>query len=136
MDFKGLRVRPYQDKDFEQISKFYSGHGWPVPPQREILPDIGFIAESIETGEALAVGFLYTSNSNVFFLEWTATNPESSLRQRARAFKLVVKTAMALSKRDKPGAVIMQYTPNEAIIRAYKKLGFQETERATLLVWK
>lgn len=136
MDFKGLRVIPYQDSHFEEISAFYAGHGWPVPPQREILPDIGFVAENAETGEKLAVGFLYTSNSNVFFLEWTATNPGARLRERARAFKLVVKTAMALAKKDKPGAVIMQYTPNEAIIRAYKKLGFQETERATLLVWK
>lgn len=136
MDFKGLRVVPYKDSDFEEVSKFYSGHGWKVPPGREILPNIGFVAEDASSGEKLAVGFLYTSNSNMFFLEWTATNPASTLRRRALAFKLVVKTAMALAKKEKPGAVIMQYTPNDSIIRAYKKLGFQETERATLLVWK
>jgi hypothetical protein len=135
MDSKGIRIIPYQDSFHEEVSQFYAGHGWKDPPAKSILPDLGFVAVD-ENGGKLAVGFLYESNSNVFFLEWTATNPKARLRTRAVAFKLLVKTIMILAKKQKPGAVIMQYTPNEAIIRAYKKLGFIETERATLLVWK
>lgn len=136
MDRKGIKIVPYKKEDHKEIVHFYSDRGWKQPPDESILPDLGFIAVDENTQEKLAVGFLYESNSQVYFLEWTATNPSASLRRRAVAFKLLVKTVMALCKKDKPGAVIMQYTPNESIIRAYKKLGFVETERATLLVWR
>jgi hypothetical protein len=134
MDREGIEIIPYTNEMYDEVSAFYSGHGWSHPPVKEILPDLGFVA--VRGEEKLAAGFLYESNSNMYFLEWTATNPRASLKIRARAFKLLIRTIMALVKRQKPMGQIMQFTPNEAIIRAYKKLGFVDTERATLLHWK
>jgi hypothetical protein len=129
-----IKIVPYKDSDYVDVSRFYLENGWPEAPRKEILPTTGFVA--IGTGgQKLAVGFLYESNSNVYFLEWTATNPKAALRRRALAFKLLVKTVMGIVKKAKPLGQIMQFTPNEAIIRTYKKLGFKETERATLLIW-
>ncbi len=134
MDHKGLKIVRYEKRYYEEISKFYTGHGWKVAPKENILPSIGFVVINDE-GLKLAVGFLYESNSPIYFLEWTATNPLAPLRARAKALRLLIKTVQGLVKKTRSDAQVMQYTPNEAIIRFYKKLGFVPTETATLLHW-
>jgi len=134
MDSKSLRVVPYQDSDYEDVAAFYSGHGWDHPPAKASLPKTGVLVVD-ETGAKLAIGFLYETDSIMFVLEWTATNPLAPLKLRAKAFKLVIRAIQALVKAKKPDGQIIQFTPNDSIIRSYKRLGFVETERATLLHW-
>lgn len=134
VDSKGLRVFPYTKEHYGEIAKFYTLNGWKEAPVEACLPDLGFIVRE-NGGPILAVGFLYETNSIMYVLEWTATNPEAPLKPRAKAFKLLIKTIMALVKRAKPNGQIVQFTPSEAIVRTYKRLGFTATERATLLHW-
>jgi hypothetical protein len=136
VDSQNLRVIPYKDSDHPEVAQFYLGNGWKVPPAAEILPDLGFLVIDESTGQKLAVGFLYETNSVLYLLEWTATNPAAPLKIRAKAFKLLVRTIQGLVKLKKPDGQIIQFTPNESIVRAYKRLGFVDTERATLLHWK
>lgn len=136
MDSKGLRVKPYTKDLYKEVAAFYTGHGWTDAPVEACLPDLGFVVEDESTKKLLAVGFLYETNSIMYVLEWTATNPKAPLKQRAKAFKLLVRTIMALVKKAKPDGQIIQFTPNESIVRSYRALGFTATERATLLHWK
>lgn len=130
-----LRIIPYESAFYGEISEYYVGHGWPVAPPEEMLPETGYVVLG-EYGEKLAVGFVYASNSNVYFLEWTATNPKAPLKKRVQAFKLMISAIQSICKMAKPQARIMQFTPNQAIIRMYEKMGFKATEEATLLLWQ
>jgi hypothetical protein len=134
VDRKRIRVIRYQKEHYEEIKDFYTGHGWKQSPREIALPDMGFIVED-EDGLKLAVGFVYTSNSIINWLEWTATNPKAPLRIRHSALKLLVKTVQGVVKLRDPNGEILQATPVPAIIRFYLKLGFQVTENATLLHW-
>jgi hypothetical protein len=129
-----LKIVPYESSHYEEISTYYVGHGWPAAPAEDMLPDTGYVV--LCGDEKLAVGFVYASNSNVYFLEWTATNPKAPLKKRVLAFKLMIRAIQEICKMAKPRARIMQFTPNRAIIRMYEKMGFVATEDATLLLWQ
>ncbi len=53
-------------------------HDFPLPGE-DFLPDIGFIVD--ET----ACGFLYTTNSKLFFIEWVFANPQKDKELRTKA---------------------------------------------------
>lgn len=128
-----IEIVRYKDEDFEEISRFFTGNGWKEAPHPEVLSDTGFVA--VRGTEKLAVGFMYKTNSNVFILEWTATNPAASLKDRTKAFKLLVRSVMKIAKELKPKAHVFQFTPVESIVRTYKRLGFTDAEKATILHW-
>ena len=129
-----IKVIPFVASMYEEISKWFTVHGWETAPVLEMLPDTGFVAVDM-SGNKHAVGFLYYTNSNVFLLEWTATNPASGLKTRAKALKLIIKKVQELAKLEKPLARVIQMTPNESIIRTYERLGFKKTDKATMLLW-
>lgn len=58
-------------------------HGFPFPPT-EFLPDLGWIV-----GDA-AVGFLYTTNSKLGWVEWVFSNPAKTADQRREAIDLLM----------------------------------------------
>ena len=129
-----IKVVPFTESMYEEVAKWYTSHGWEMAPVLEMLPDVGFVAVD-EAGNKHAVGFLYSTNSNMYLLEWTATNPASGLKTRAKALKSIVKRVQQLTKLEKPLARVIQLTPNESIIRTYERLGFKKTEQGTMLLW-
>lgn len=65
--------------DYDLICGFWRGRG--VPPQRNLLPTLGVIADE------MACGFLYldATGSGVAVMAWTATDPKAPHIERGRA---------------------------------------------------
>jgi len=130
-----VKIRPYTLHDHKVIEPFFTERGWPEAPSEEVLPKTGLVAEDSDNGQILAVGFVYTTDSCVFLLEWTATNPEAPLKIRREGLRMVLETAKEVVKGRNPNGQIIQMMPNEKLVEFYKKQGFNHTETAHIVHW-
>jgi len=130
-----VTIRPYTLYDHKRIRHFYTERGWPDAPTPETLPKTGLVAEDSESGQILAVGFIYTTDSCIYLLEWTATNPHAPLKIRRQGLRLVLETAKEVVKGRNPNGQIIQMMPNEKLVEFYKKQGFKHTETAHIVHW-
>lgn len=72
-------ITSFDSKDhFEKITGWGKKHDFPLPPL-DFLPDIGLVVNDA------AVGFLYTSNSKLGWIEWVFSNPDKSSEERTEA---------------------------------------------------
>lgn len=125
MRVKDIRVRGLTDDDFVEVSEWFTGRKWPVPPQGKMLPDSGYVAEC--DGVPLSVAWLYITNSNMGIIDWIATNPKSGAKGIISVKKLINHIEdLSIDAVE----VFMHFTPNEKLARFLKrKCGFKIGDR-------
>ena len=71
----------------------------------------------------IVAGFLYTTNSNICWMEWIISNPEYRNTDRQEAIELLINMAEEICK--KQGQVHMfSIGRNKHLIETHKKLGW------------
>lgn len=109
------------DKHYEEANSWGRKHNFPLPG-REYLPDIGFVVPG------LAVGFLYTSNSKIGWVEWVFGNPEASKDDRAQAIDLVIKLIEYCAK-DLGIEALFSSSGSPAYQSVLERHGFDATDK-------
>ena len=129
-----MLLRPYVKDDYATICSWYEAH-WEHGIPQSILPPIGYIVT--DSGVAIAVGFLLTSDCPVSMLEYVAVNPSLGGTSRVRACKMIFdaakKDSIALNGKT---AVIYSISGNESYHRLIQSAGFKVGEKnVTSFVW-
>lgn len=78
-----VKIREYKNEDYALLSKWWKAHDW-EPPAECMLPVYGLICNEI------AAGFMYSTDSKLFWVEWFISDPDSDPEQRNRAVDIVV----------------------------------------------
>lgn len=75
MKLKNVIVRDLVEDDMVEISEWFVGRKWKVPPANHILPGTAYVAE--RNGDLICVVWLYITNSGLGILDWVATKPNA-----------------------------------------------------------
>lgn len=129
-----MNSRPFEEKDLPEISAWFSGLQWPLPPQEDIMPELGIVVE--DDKGLLSCGWLYTTGTSLAFLSWTATNPERSFDDQGLAMeKLIESVQGAIKSAGDKIKVVMVLSRSEAFAAKLRKLKFRAKSGFDLCTW-
>ena len=130
-----MKIRLLKRDELAIVKPWYLARpGWAVMDDSS-YPETAFVVE--KDNELLAAGFLYISNSDMGFLEWTVTNPETSPLLRLKALKYLILGIKDFCKSGQINGVkhILQFIADDRLIDFYKEhCGFVSTEKHMLMV--
>lgn len=106
-------LRKFTEADYDLYSSWFD-----TPPKMKDLPNVGLVS-----GNMLAVGFLYITDSNFSVMAFWHCNPNNKMNESYLALKEIVKGACDASKVLKRNNVFI-YTNQRSMIRLCKSLGF------------
>ena len=111
-------------KDYAIISRWWEEHGSCVPSPEYLSPN-GLIIEI--SGNPVAAGFLYKTDSAICVFEWVIVNPKADKKQRNQALYYLIETAQKWAART---GFKMIYTSVKGpkFVERLKEKGFIETD--------
>ena len=128
-----MDIRVAKHTDYEMLREWWGFWRFPAPsikalPQYDLGKFNGVIAS--EGGKDLACGFMYTTNSNMVWIEFIVTNPKTSSEEREEAI-LSVLEQLSLSAKHLGYSILFSSLKSESLIDKYKKNGFIEGTKGT-----
>jgi hypothetical protein len=114
-----LRAFSYKE-DAPTINEWGKAHAFPLPPE-ECLPPIGYIANEA------AVGFLYTTDSKLAWMEWVFADPKKPKEERKVALDTLIEYLSAVAE-DKGCLAIFSASGFKAFSSVLERNGFTETD--------
>lgn len=102
------------------VAKWPEKHFFPLPP-REFLPEIGFVVENA------ACGFLYTTNSQLAWVEWIFSNPEKPKEVRTESLDVLFKL-LEITARELGFKVLFSASGFDAYSQVLERNGFSKTD--------
>lgn len=118
-------IRPITESDYFAICEWWKHHKWQVVPA-QALPPNGYIALVGE--KPIVAGFLYRTDSNLGWLEWIVSNPDSTFDERTTAINELLETIFQRAKELKIQAIFTS-SNNETLIKRLAEQGFQITDK-------
>lgn len=118
-------IRPITESDYLAICEWWKHHKWQVVPA-QALPPNGYIALIGE--KRIVAGFLYRTDSNLGWLEWIVSNPDSTFEERTTAINELLETIFQRAKELKIQAIFTS-CKNESLIKRLIEKGFQTTDQ-------
>lgn len=115
-----MKTRPYVSSDYPVLSSWWEAHKWPAVPER-CLPKTGLVVDG------LAAGFLYHTDSSIFWLEWLISNPASDKIERNQALTLLIENLLKAA-REAGASFVFTSVQHAGLIERYKQHGFAVTE--------
>jgi hypothetical protein len=129
-----MNCRPFKEADLPEVIRWFVDIEWPLPAVENLFPNLGFIVE--EEGKLLSCGWLYTTQTSLAFLSWTATNPDLDAVKRSEALDVLITSVQtAVQKNSDKIKVVMCVTRSEAFVGKLKKLGFRSKKGQELATW-
>jgi hypothetical protein len=128
-----MDIRVAKHTDYETLKGWWGFWRFPAPsipslPQYEDDSFNGLIAS--KDGKDIACGFLYETNSNICWVEYIVTNPDTTSEEREEGI-LSVLEGLSLSAKDLGYSILFSTLKNENLINKYKKNGFIEGTKGT-----
>lgn len=80
-------TRIFTEADHSMLSEWWKDHGWPTIPL-SFLPKLGIVV--YVNFIPCAIGFLYTTNSDIAIMEWIVTNKKASAFDRSSALDTLI----------------------------------------------
>lgn len=116
-----MDIRPIQEGDYEEfIEPLWKGWG-NVAPEKDFLPDCGFI---VFDEVPVAAGYVYVTNSKAAWIEWIVTNINYTDKEnRNFALHLLMDTLINLCQMN-GFKYIFAIVKNESLINLYQEAGF------------
>ncbi len=134
MALKDIKVREITDDDFLVVSEWFSARNWRMPPARDILPPLAYVAEL--DGRLLSVVWVYVTNCGLALLDWYATNPESG-NTGIISVKYLTKYVIAVMEESETTTACISYTHNDKLADYLdKKCGFKKDKTKVNMCYK
>lgn len=130
-----MNCRPFEESDLGEVCQWFADIVWPLPAIEGVLPKIGIIVED-ESKTKLACGWLYTTDTNLAFLSWTATNPNVDEAVASRAMDTLIEGVQeAVKKHAKQIKIVMALSRNTFFTQKLKNLNFRAKPGFELATW-
>lgn len=111
----------------DTLSQWWTKQQWPeIDPA--FLPDTGFIVSSLGHGP-LAAGFVYKTNSKLWFFEWIVGDPDAPKQERSEALNQLINYVIKWSK-SQGASALMTMTQHKGLISRLGDAGFAVTDEA------
>lgn len=122
------------EKHYALAQEWWLAHGWPEAPTPPILPKNGVVVTV--AGRPICLGFLYLSDSEIGWVEYVVSDPESDKVKRGEALDLLIdslkKIAVAFGK-----PVLFTSGKNPSLLERFRRKGFIMGDTGmTQLVWR
>lgn len=112
-------------KDYEDIFNWWTKHNWaPIMPHS--LPTTGIVVEN--DSKKLCAGFLYRTDSNLCWMEFIISNPDSEKEERDISLDLLI-SELIIKAEEFNCKVIFSSINHPSLIERYKKHNFVETDK-------
>jgi hypothetical protein len=128
-----MDIRSYKSEDYVALKAWWAIHKWdPMPP--ESLPKNGLIVEHLN--QRICAGFIYSTDSNIAWLEFVISNPLCDKLIRDKALDLLILSLIDLAK-SLGKEIIFTSLNHPALIKRYEKHGATKAEEnMTNMVWR
>jgi len=115
-----MNIVKFTFEHHDEVSGWWKERGWaPIP--LATLPTTGFIVPGV------CAGFLYLTDSNLCFLEWVISNPESESQDRSKGLDLLIDEL--LTEAENLGyKVVSTVTTHPKLILRYEEFGFKKAD--------
>ena len=128
-----MDIRVAKHTDYEMLREWWGFWRFPAPsiqslPHYEEELFNGLIA--YKDGKDLACGFMYTTNSNMVWIEFIVTNPKTTSEERNKAI-LSVLNELSFSAKELGYSIAFSSIKNENLINKYIENGFSIGTRGT-----
>jgi hypothetical protein len=128
-----MDIRIAEHTDYKMLTEWWGFWRFPAPsikalPQYDLGKFNGVIAS--EGGKDLACGFMYTTNSNMVWIEFMVTNPKTTSEERNEAI-LSVLNELSFSAKELGYSIAFSSIKNENLINKYIGNGFSIGTRGT-----
>jgi len=110
-----------KDKHYDTICSWWEKHQWPKIPLT-MLPQTGYIVDD------LCAGFLYQTDSNIAWLEFIISNPESTKDDRSKALDILI-DRLSEDARGMGFTMIFSSINHSNLINKYEKNGFNIADK-------
>jgi hypothetical protein len=118
-----MNARYLQDEDYEKLTKWWDGSGFPAPP-KNMLPENGTGGIMIQKSDRdICAGFVYFTNSKIAWIEFIVADPTYRESDRSEAIMLLINTLKILAK-DTGYNAIFTSVKNSSLISKYEACGF------------
>lgn len=116
-----MNIRLFTPLDYEMVCSWWNGHDWPSIPLT-FLPTTGIIVDNC------AVGFIYSTDSKICWLEFIVVDPKSDKTHRREALNILINEAAKIAK-EMGHSAIFTSTSHEGLIERYKNNKFNVTDK-------
>jgi hypothetical protein len=127
-----LHVRPLIPTDYEEtLVGWWEDWKWQAP-MKDFLPMDGIGGMIVYDDETpVCAGFMYMTNSKVFWVDWIISNKKYTYKQsRRESLLLLINTLCGVA--EKNGALyIYALIKNPSLIQKYEELGFVKGDSYT-----
>jgi len=120
-----MEVVEFRYTHHDALKKIWAQYDWEAPSM-EVLPKKGFVVFAM--GKIVGAAFVYLSCNGMAFLDWVVVDMFASPLVRGKAvYKAVIACRDYAIKEGKK--VLYTVTANEALLKSYKKMGFDVMEK-------
>lgn len=117
-------IKPYSKTQHQEISELWTLNNWATVPV-STLPTNGVVFE--KEGKILGSGFLYTTDSDVVWLEWLLCHPELRGEERKEVITSLIDSLTSLAKAQ--GArIVFTSSKNPSLTKRLLTQGFITTD--------
>lgn len=117
-------IRNYTDADYPMLVNWWKEQKWPVIPKAS-LSNLGYI--SYQNNLPTAAAFLYTTNSNLAWLEWMIANPQYDWETRQEAIYELIDHISEEAKKQ-GYSILFTSVSNKRLMEKYVNKGFIVTD--------
>lgn len=108
------------DKDYQTYKSWWDGE----VPDKEFLPTVGFSVEY--SGELIACGFLYQTDSAFCVFDWFACSPKIRRAERKACLQALVNSVIFCAKKLN-FKIIYTSVQNKSFVKLLLESGFQDS---------
>ena len=120
-----MYIREFTEVDHAQVAGWWLAHKWPVIPLPS-LPKNGLIVVG-DDGREVCAGFIYQTDSDIAWLEFIVSNPECSMRVRAKSLDTLIAGLKARAQ-ELGHRCFFTSLSSKGLMKLYEKHGFQRTD--------
>lgn len=122
-----INVRHFNpENDYADVVNWWRFHKW-APPARELLPFLGFIAES-EQGKLAAQWIYEAKTGKICYIEFLISNPEANKEERKDGIDLVISRCIR-EARDRGYFLAYTSVKHPLLVPRLEKHGFKISDR-------
>lgn len=118
-----MQVKSISQDDYKEICEWWKEHKWPVIDTASLSKN-GFI---VNDNENLLAGWVYSTDSNIVWVEFIVANPKIKGERRDQAFDLFFKEVRKFCKENNYSFMFTSVQHPKLMTRL-EKTGFNKTD--------
>ncbi len=120
-----MKLRAFKESDYTLFCEWLGKWGWPALPLNA-LPKNALVVENVNH-RPLVMGFLYSTDSCISWLEWVTRDPGIDFRVGEEAIGVLLQGSFELAK-TLGFSLVFSATKNARLTQKYEDNGLKQSE--------